>query len=327
MIGEPMVHEPVEVAREQAEVVPARRWQPGHTALETASDAQLEARITKAASTQTYYIVRFLVDHDRRRAAYQAYAYFRWVDDRLDQPVSDRSARLAFIARQQDLIACARLGQRWSDLTREERLIVDLIERDDQPDSGLRSYISHMLAVMAFDARRRGRWVTEQELDAYTQDLAIAVTDALHYFIGHAAAAPMSAWRYRAATAAHITHMLRDTCEDVALGYINVPGEVLESSGIDPRDLESAPYRAWVKRRVELARTYFREGACYLDQVPSARCRFAGYAYIARFAGVLDAIERDEYRLRPGYPEFRRPSYALHVGGSVILQTLLGGAR
>ena len=40
--------------------------------------------ITKAASKQTYYTIRFLVDRERVDDAYRAYAYFRWVDDVLD---------------------------------------------------------------------------------------------------------------------------------------------------------------------------------------------------------------------------------------------------
>ena len=40
--------------------------------------------ITKAASKQTYYTIRFLVDRERVEDAYRAYAYFRWVDDVLD---------------------------------------------------------------------------------------------------------------------------------------------------------------------------------------------------------------------------------------------------
>ena len=42
------------------------------------------ASITKAASKQTYYTIRFLVDRDRVDDAYRAYGYFRWVDDVLD---------------------------------------------------------------------------------------------------------------------------------------------------------------------------------------------------------------------------------------------------
>ena len=47
-------------------------------------NASLASAITKAASTQTYYTIRFLVDRPRMDDAFRAYAYFRWVDDVLD---------------------------------------------------------------------------------------------------------------------------------------------------------------------------------------------------------------------------------------------------
>ena len=295
------------------------------------TDLALPARITRAASKQAYYTVRFLVDRDRMLDAYRAYAYFRWVDDTLDQRMTDRAERLAFVARQQSLVDAGYRRAQPDNLIAEERLLIDLIAGDvagdDEVCSGLQSYIRNMMAVMAFDANRRGQLISDCELGEYARMLATAVTDALHHFIGHQDTPPSSTARYLPAMGAHITHMLRDTFEDVASGYFNVPSELLDTSGIMPGDVTSAPYCEWVRSRVELARQYFRAGADYLDHVPSLRCRLAGCAYMARFVGVLDAIERDEYRIRPAYPEFTRTGYALRVGGSVCARALLRGQR
>jgi phytoene/squalene synthetase len=290
-----------------------------------ASDSTLPMRITRDASKQAYYTVRVLVDRDRTLDAYRAYAYFRWVDDHLDQPLSTRSERLPFVERQQTLVDNGYRGHWPTDLTAEEWMLAALIQGDEEDASGLQSYIRNMMAVMAFDANRRGRLITERELSDYARRLGTAVTDALHYFIGHACPPPPSEARYLPAIAAHITHMLRDTFEDVQAGYFNAPRELLESSGIDPHDVESAPYREWVKSRVRLARSYFAAGAAYLDRVKSLRCRLAGYAYMARFTGILDAIEREDYHLRPAYPEFKRVGYGLRMGGSVCARALLRG--
>ncbi len=328
-----MIHEVTALAQQRSPEVLEGRAPAGTSNPVLESYLALPVLITRAASKQAYYTIRYLVDHDRRLAAYRAYAYFRWVDDRLDQPVSDKTQQLAFVRREQNLLDStyqAYHGQArhdWGDLAPQERMLVDLIQSDDQCASGLRSYISNMMAVMAFDANRRDQLVTEQELEQYTRHLSFAVTDALHYFIGHEDALPQSEARYFPAMAAHITHMLRDTFEDIRLGYFNVPLELLEPSGIGPRDVASVPYREWVSCRVQLARAYFTDGASYLDQVQSARCRLAGYAYMARFAGILDTIEREGYRLRPRYPEFSHPSYAVKVGGSVLRHTFLRGTR
>jgi phytoene/squalene synthetase len=263
----------------------------------------LAANITRSNSKQSYYIIRFLVDRIRVPQAYRAYGYFRWVDDCLDMEFGNRSERIAFVKRQRAIMDRCYRGERPTDVTIEENMFVNLIQRDLEKNSGLQSYIRNMMAVMVFDARRRGSLITEEELTNYSHSLATAVTDALHYFIGHDCFSPQIETRHYAATAAHITHMLRDTYEDLESGYFNVPREFLENHRISPWDVPSQTYREWVKRRVDLARAYFAAGREYLSRVEHFRCRIAGYTYIGRFEPVLDAIESEDYHLRPEYPE------------------------
>ncbi len=296
------------------------------TAPSYTSDATLPTSITKAASKQTYYTIRYLVDKQRTLNAYRAYAYFRWVDDWLDDQLSDPADRQAFVERQQALIDCAYRGDRMCARTAEEQMLIDLVRSEEQTHTGLKLYIEHMMAVMAFDANRRGRHVTGAQLEAYTLDLATAVTEAMHYYIGHEGYSPRGETRYLAVIAAHITHMLRDTCEDVAAGYYNIPVEYLEEHHITPWDIDTPAYRAWVKSRVELARAYFREGKRYLAQVESLRCRAAGYAYTARFETILDIIEREGYLLRAAYPERKSLRAGLRMGWSTLALCLLGAA-
>ncbi len=278
--------------------------------------------ITRAASQQTYYTVRYLVDRPLVPDAYRAYAYFRRLDDRLDQPGMEKPERVALVERQTALIDRCYRGAPPRDLTAEERLLADLIRGDLEKNSGLHSYIRNMMAVLAFDAGRRGRLISQAELAEYTRLLATAVTEALHYFIGHDCRPPGSDARYMAATGAHISHMLRDTCDDNAAGYYNVPREFLEAHGITPFQVESDAYRAWVQARVRLARACFHAGKDYLAQVGNLRCRIAGYAYIARFEGVLEAIEREGYRLRAEYPERKSLGAGLRLGWSALAPAL-----
>ncbi len=263
----------------------------------------LAASITRAASLQTYLTIRYLVDHELVADAFRSYAYFRWVDDWLDQDQRPWSERMAFLDRQNKLIESCYDGRPMEDPLPEECMLVDLVANDHEERSGLQSYIRNMMAVMAFDADRRNRVVSLAELNAYAHNLAVAVTEALHYFIGHCCPSPHDKTRYLAVTAAHITHMLRDTLDDNAAGYFNIPGEYLKVNRISPHDVASEPYRAWVRSRVRLAREYYHAGKDYLARVPNPRCRLAGYAYTARFEAVLDTIERDDYRLRPDYRE------------------------
>jgi hypothetical protein len=278
--------------------------------------------ITRAASQQTYYTVRLLVDRDRVSDAYRAYAYFRWLDDRLDQGGMEKADRVTLVERQTALIERCYRGVWPRDLTVEEQWVADLIRGDDEKNNGLQSYIRNMMAVMAFDADRRGRLISQIELAEYSRLLATAVTEALHYFIGHDCRPPRGDARYLAATGAHIAHMLRDAHDDNAAGYFNIPREFLEAHRITPHEVESDAYRTWVQSRVHLARAYFNAGMDYLARVGDLRCRIAGYAYIARFEGVLEAIEREGYRLRSEYPERKSLGAGLRSGWSVLALAL-----
>jgi phytoene/squalene synthetase len=200
----------------------------------------------------------------------------------------------------------------------EEEMLADLISSDREKDSGLQAYIRNMIEVMSFDAHRRGRVMLQKELDDYTHHLAVGVTEALHYFIGHDNDAPKTEARYYAVTGAHITHMLRDTLEDVAAGYFNVPCEFLKFYKLDPCDTQSMAFRVWVHSRVQLARNYLAAGKDYLAQVKSRRCRLAGSAYVARFESVLNIVEKDDYHLRAQYRERKTVKGVLNIGRSAV---------
>ena len=282
----------------------------------------LAAVITKTASSQTYYTIRFLVDRPLILDAYRAYAYFRWVDDMLDEQLPGNAERVAFLKRQQDLIDCSYNNQRLDPLSAEESILADLIHRNPQPSTGLEQYIRNMMAVMTFDAGRRGRLISAQELNNYTRHLAVAVTEALHFFIGHDTPSPRTPNRYLAVTGAHITHMLRDTVEDTAAGYFNIPCEFLEAHQLNPCDIKSPEYMEWVKHRVQLAKECFKSGKSDVARVKNWRCRIAGYAYTSRFEQVLNLIEKDKYQLRPDYSERKSFHSALRMSSSILSMML-----
>ena len=297
----------------------------------------IAASITKAASKQTYYTIRFLADRERIADAYRAYAYFRWVDDTLDEDsalpkitgtvVSAKYAigaheRITFLERQKSLLEKCYRGEAISDATPEENMLVELVRHDPEKNSGLQSYLRNMMQVMDFDARRRGRLISYAELNEYTRWLATAVTEAMHYFIGHDCFSPRNEIRYLAVSGAHITHMLRDTFDDVQVGYFNMPREVLEANHIRPNDIHSKPYRTWVQTRVQLARQYFKAGRDYLARVENPRCRLAGFAYTARFEWLLDTIEQEHYSLRPDYSERKSVHTGIRMGLSTLASLL-----
>lgn len=269
----------------------------------TSTNANLARSITWASSKQSYLTARLLADRHLADDCLRAYAYFRWADDQIDICLSGKEDCITFIERQKTLINSLYLGERPNDLLPEEAMLADLIAHDRTPDSGLNSFIRNFMAVIEFDAHRKGRIASRHELAAYTTCLATAVMDGLQYFIGNDHLYPKTQNRNLAVTGAHITHMLRDTLEDLSTGLVNIPAEDMEAYGIDLKDLDSEQVRGWVCDQVELARFCFQEGKTYIDTLEVLRCKLAGVWYCARFECVLNAIERDGYRLRAGYQQ------------------------
>jgi phytoene/squalene synthetase len=283
----------------------------------------LARSITRASSKQTYYTAHLLVDKDLVDDCYRAYAYFRWADDMIDLCSQSTGECISFIRRQKELVDRLYRHERPDDLTPEEEIVGDLISHDRGENSGLRSYIYNFLAILEFDARRKGQLISQQELTWYSNCLGKAVTDDIQYFIGNGHPYPDTGNRYLAATAAHITHMLRDMVEDIPNGFINIPREYLAAHGLSPEDVDSPAFRAWVRERVELARQYLREGKRYLDELDVLRCKIAGYWYCVRSEVVLDVIERDGYILRAEYNGRRSLSTWLKMawlGASITLR-------
>lgn len=281
--------------------------------------AALARSITRTSSKQSYMTARLLVDKDLVDDCYRAYGYFRWADDVVDTPTSldesprSKSERISFIRRQRELIDHLYQNERPKELAPEEEIIADLISHDRGENSRLKSFILNFLAIIEFDAHRGGRLITQNELTWYSNRLGKAVTDAIQYFISNDHPYPTADNHYLAATAAHITHMLRDMAEDTAEGYVNIPREYLEVHAISPEDVNTAPFRAWVRTRVEQARHYLHDGKRYIDQLDVLRCKIAAYWYCARFEGVLDTIERDDYLLRTQYNERSKLSTWLRI--------------
>jgi phytoene/squalene synthetase len=274
---------------------------------------ELARSITWTGSKQTYYTARLLVDKGLVNSFYQAYAYFRWMDDIIDNSTRSYDERISFIMRQRGLLDRLYNNEKPGNLKQEGEILKLLINHDRDQNSGLRSFIRNMFAIVEFDAYRKGRLINQEELAWYSNTLAKSVTDGLLYFVGNGHKPPDTNNQYLAAKAAHITHLLRDMLPDIAEGYINIPREYLEKHGISSEEVHSDPFREWVQSRVELAKEYFREGKQYLDNLDPTRRKIAGYWYCARFEGLLEIIEKDGYILRPKYYERRNLSTWLNI--------------
>lgn len=260
----------------------------------------LATSLTWKGSKLTYLIGRLLVDRRLKGDFFRAYAYFRWLDDMIDETGIPQTRRMQIVARQSALIrSLFSDAAPVSDLCPEEEMLVRLVGHPHNHGDRLRSFTENMFAIIEFDAHRKDRQITTPELDWYSERLSQSVVDGLQYFIGNDHDYPESEHKYSAAHAAHITHLLRDTVQDIANGFINIPQDVLIQPSLNA--LADDALRAWVKDRVGLARRLFQEGRSYIQTIQVRRCRLASHLYCTQFERILDTIERDRYVLRSAY--------------------------
>ncbi len=280
--------------------------------------AKLAKSITKKASKQTYYTARYMVDRNLVDDFFRAYAYFRWVDDMIDETLESQKERFSFIKKQRELIDALYQKQTPNSLSAHEEIIAVLIEHDQKVNSKLQSFIRNMFAIVEFDAYRKGQIITEKQLEWYTNCVAKSTTDGLQYFIGNNHEYPIDEHQYFAAKGAHIVHLLRDTVEDLQNGFINIPKERIKLHGIDLSQIESPAFRAWVRERTAKAREYFKKGKHYLETLSIYRCKTVGLWYCARFETILNQIENENYLLKSTYGEKGKSSRLLRMARLTI---------
>jgi hypothetical protein len=280
--------------------------------------SDLAGWITKSGSKQTYYTLRFLADGDRLQDALRGYAYFRWVDDQLDCSSGSRDEKLAFVTRQRALLEACYHHETPETVSGEEQMLVDLVRNNPENDSGLSVYLYHMMDVMQFDFQRCGKLISQAELARYSLMLSKAVTEYMFYFIGHNDPSPHGPARYQAVIGAHVVHMLRDLSSDIEVGYYNFPLDLDHGEKITQAEINSDAFRQWVYQRVQFGHKCFTAGREFISGVKNLRCRLAGFAYLARFEWMLRAIEKDQYCLRPAYPERKKIRVAFWMAWYVL---------
>jgi len=270
------------------------------------STTNLAKQITRKGSLQSYYTIKLLCDSGLSDDCFKAYAYFRWVDDMVDDILKSRTKCLSFINRQGKLIKSCYSNTPLSTHEPQEEILVSLINSPTGRGPRLKSFIHNFYQIIKFDVQRKGRLITGKELDWYSHTLGVAVTDCIQHFIGNDHPYPSSPHQYHGAIAAHITHMLRDYLDDVEQGYINIPKKFVDTHDVNPHNINHPSIRHWVQQRVITARNYFQQSKSYLNNIEVLRCKMAGYLYCARFEPVLDQIEKDDFILRHKYSDHRK---------------------
>ncbi len=261
----------------------------------------LARRIVKAENPETYFLGRLLYDRGLADYFFLCYAYFRWVDDHVDDPAIGADEGRVFLRRQRALLHLLYQEEALPHICPQEQMLAQLVIYDLAHGSEIRQVISPMFECLAFDGGRRGHILSHEQLDWYSRALGRSYTDSQQYFIARGHRYPRGPDQYVTGTVAHRVHILRDFLSDLSFGYVNISKEDLDTYQIDLARVNDVRFRKWVRDKVRADREECRLGKTYLDRLGVWRCKLLGYLYCLRYEAVLDTIERDGCRLRESY--------------------------
>jgi len=294
-----------------------------------ALDKALVARATattKRHNPSAYWLSNLLYDKGMTPIFCLIYAYFRWLDDYIDEPNTESFVCRQMVANQKELLVGAYCNPRMSVSSTPEAMIVSVIDYDKSRGMLLKTSIMDMIAALEWDTYRRGKVVSSKELAQYSWWLGRSYTKALQAFIAYPYKYPDHEYRYYAGVGAHITHIMRDFYEDLSLGYINISKEDIRHYSIDIRCPIALSLREWAQKTVITARKYINWGKLYLSTLPIFRCRLMGYIYCSRYEMVLDVIEDADFDLSMNrFESVRKGKYYWQAISNALTSPMIRG--
>lgn len=249
----------------------------------TALDEAYEAcRRLNASHGRTYYLATLLLPEHKRRYVHALYGYARWADEVVDDLTSTRT-----LAEKDALLR----GPSPVDLALE-----DTLSRWDIPRDLIDDFVTSMLMDLTVT-----QYATWDDLMSYVHGSAsvigLQMLPILEPVVPREVAAP---YAVDLGVAFQLTNFLRDVGEDLQRGRVYLPQEDLDAFGVTREHLQHGVVDGPVRRLLEfeIARTRglyrsAQHGVRLLH--PSSRPCIE--TALALYGGILDAIERADYRV------------------------------
>ena len=199
------------------------------------------------------------------------YAYLRCFDDILDVG-RDEATSLELMAAQRGIMAAAyEEGSEPEDPVSPARYGLPFFAWDRARGAPLRAQFESFLDTMEFDIRRRGRVPSAAELDDYVLTTGRAFLRCLAYFATGKPEMPASCLDL-GSRAYLYADALMDLEEDLAVGLINIPPEVIEDHAIDLEEPEAGLAR-WRPVRAGEVLEYFRQAGATVPMIDKLSLR------------------------------------------------------
>lgn len=245
---------------------------------------------------RSFYFSSFFLGRKKRKHAYAVYAFCRGIDDAVD--VGDPAKvdeRYAAFARTLDSVYEGELDV--SGMPEEQRQALRAFADTVRVCGIPKKYFLDLAHGCRMDLTV-SRYASWAELETYCYHVAGVVGLIMCCVFG------LEDERARAnavtmGNAMQLTNILRDVQEDWERGRVYLPGDELEKFGVTEQQIASrlmtSGLREMMKFQVGRARSLFMEGAAGLTALPNDGSRLTACAMAVIYAGILGAIERQNF--------------------------------
>jgi phytoene/squalene synthetase len=222
----------------------------------TLHNAFKEARsIAESTSPKATFILDRVVSKDKREYLNLSYAYFRLVDDFVDDPKTSVAEKREFIERQKNFVKSCWNNSAVEPQTKEEYFVYYFIEYSLQNNlEKLIESIYGMIDSISWDVDRlSGDGVfSEEQLYNYGSMQSESVQNILYYFMSGNDPKEYKHDNLDLSITNTRMLMLRDLEEDIDAGFINISREDVEKYGLNIRDLKKDEnLNLWIKDQVQ----------------------------------------------------------------------------
>lgn len=276
----------------------------------TLADGYAACEAVTRDKAKSFHFASAFLPREKRGGVFALYDFCRYVDDlvdeRGDRPVEAVAADLEALA---VLLKASAAGhapsdERWAPLH-------DTLTRFDVPIEPL----LELIEGVGGDLHPRA-FATTAELLRYCHQVAGVVGLALGPLLGarrtgfeHAGAAM--------GVAMQLTNVLRDVGVDAALGRFYLPTEELAAYGLTHDDLKAhvtdERWQAFMRRQIARARNFYAAGDQVVPLFPDDGSRLTVRLMQRSYAGILTAIERQDYDV------YRARAHVSFTGKLVLL--------
>lgn len=252
--------------------------------------AYANARAICRAHARSFYFASHFLPDPKRQHAYAVYAFCRLLDDAADESGS--------------VEAVERFERALDDVYGGRNL------NGSAPHPALNAF-AHTVRVCRIPRERFEelavgcrmdftvtRYATWNELENYCYHVAGVVGLIMCDVFGlrHQAAREQA---IAMGNAMQLTNILRDVREDLDRGRLYLPQEDLAQFGVTEADLRAGrvtrPVAALMRFEIARARSLYAQGAGGLPHLPNDGSRFTASVMSVVYAGILDAIEEQNY--------------------------------